>query len=79
MSSHHPDRPREGQPTAPDPTAHSLAGPRPPEYLIVLWVSEQLRDQIRRNNAALAQQLQDHGQVRHRRAAGPATELEAEP
>jgi hypothetical protein len=77
--SHRSDRPREGQPAAPDPTAHPLAGPRPPEYLIVLWVSEQLRDQIRRNNAALAQEYQDRGQVRHRRTAGPATELEAEP
>jgi hypothetical protein len=79
MSSHHPDRPREGQPTAPDPTAHSLAGPRPPECLIVLWVGEQLRDQIRRNNAALAQDLQDPALGPHRRTAGPATELEAEP
>ena len=59
--------------------AHSLAGPRRPEYVIVLWVSEQLRDQIRRNNAALAQELQDRGQPRQRRAAGPTTELEAEP
>jgi len=77
--SHRPGQPREGQRTGPDPTAHPLAGPRTPEYLIVLWVSEQLRDQIRRNNAALTQQLQDHSQVRHRRTAGPATELEAEP
>jgi hypothetical protein len=44
-----------------------------------LWVSEQLRGQIRRNNAALAQELQDHGELRHRRAAGPTTEREAEP
>ena len=76
---HRPDRPREGQQTGPDPAAHSLAGPRPPEYLIVLWVSEQLRDQIRRNNAALAQELQDRGQRRHRRTAGPTAEREAEP
>jgi hypothetical protein len=76
---HRPGQPREGQRTGPDPTAHPPAGARPPEYLIVLWVSEQLRDQIRRNNAALAQEYQDRGQVRHRRTAGPATELEAEP
>jgi len=76
---HHPDRPREGQPTGPDPTAHSLGGARPPQYLIVLWVSEQLRDQIHRNNAALAQELQDRGQQRHRRTPGPTSELEAEP
>jgi len=73
------DRPREGQRMELDPMAHSLAGPRPPEYLIVLWVSEQLRDQIRRNNAVLAQQFQEHGHLRHRRTAGSATELEAEP
>jgi hypothetical protein len=77
---HRPDRTREEDgPTGPGTTAHSLAGPRPPEYLIVLWVSEQLRDQIRRNNAALAQELQDHGQRRHRRTAGLAAEPEAEP
>jgi hypothetical protein len=76
---HDPDQPRAGQPTGPDPTAHPLAGHRPPEYLIALWVSEQLRDRIRRNNAALAQELQDHSQLRHRHTAGPATELEAEP
>jgi len=45
----------------------------------VLWVSEQLRDQIHRNNAALAQELQDRGQQRHRRTPGPTSELEAEP
>jgi hypothetical protein len=77
--NHQPDQPREGLPTGPDPAPPSLAGPRPPEYLVVLWVSEQLRDQIRRNNAALAQEVQDCGQLRHRRTAGPATELEAEP
>jgi hypothetical protein len=74
-----PDRTREeGEPTGPDPTTHSLAGPRAPEYLIVLWVSQQLREQIRRNNAALAREFQDHGQLRHRRTAGPTAELEAE-
>jgi hypothetical protein len=76
---HRPDRTREGQPTGPDTTAHPLAGPRAPEYLIVLWVSEQLRDQIRRNNAPLALELHDRGQLRHRRTAGPAAEREAEP
>jgi hypothetical protein len=78
--SRRPNRTRkEGEPTGPDPTTHTLAGPRAPEYLIVLWVSQQLRDQIRRNNAALAQESQDHGQPRHRRTAGPTAELEAEP
>jgi hypothetical protein len=76
---HHRDRPREGQRTGSDPTAHSPAGPRPPEYLIGLWACEQLRDQIRRNNAALAQEFQDHGQLQQQRTAGSTTELEAEP
>jgi hypothetical protein len=70
------DAPRKGQRTRPEPTAHPPAGPRPPEHLIVLWVSEQLRDQIRRNNAALAQELQHRA---HRRNVGPAAEREAEP
>jgi hypothetical protein len=74
-----PDRTRESQPTAPDDTAHSLAGPRAPEYVVVQWISEQLRGQIRRNSAALAQELQERGQLRHRRTAGPTTEREAEP
>jgi hypothetical protein len=68
--------PRKGQRSGAEPTAHSLAGPRPPEYLIVLWVNKQLRDQIRRNNAVLTQELQDRAQ---RRNAGPAAEREAEP
>ena len=76
---HHLDRPREGQRTGSDPTAHSPAGPRLPEYLSGLRACEQLRDQIRRNNAALAQQLQDDGQLSRQRTAGPTTELEAEP
>jgi hypothetical protein len=70
------DPPRDNPRTGPEPTAHSLAGPRPPEYLIVLRVSEQLRDQTRRNNAALAQELPERG---HRRDAGSAAEREAEP
>jgi hypothetical protein len=68
--------PREGQRTGPEPTAHPLAGHRTPEYVIVLWVSEQLREQARRNNAALAKELQERG---HRRNAGLAAEREAEP
>src|SRR5712691_11694382 len=39
----------------PDRDAHPLAGPRPPDYVIVTWVSEQLRDRIQRNNTALTQ------------------------
>jgi hypothetical protein len=63
----------------PESKAHPLARPRPPAYVIVLWVSEQLRERLRRNNAALAQELQDRGRRRHGRKAGPKAELEAEP
>ena len=61
-----------------DPGARPLAGPRRPEYVIEIWVSEQLRERIRRNNAALAH---DHQDARRRggRKAEPQPELEAEP
>ena len=61
-----------------DPGAHPLARPRHPEYVIKLWVSEQLRERIKRNNAAIAQDQQD---LRRRggRKAEPQPELEAEP
>jgi hypothetical protein len=75
---HRRDLAPESQHKRPDPTAHSLAGPKAPEYLIVLWVSQQLRDQIRRNNAALAQELHNR-QLRPRHTAGRSTQLEAEP
>ncbi len=35
-----------------------LAGSRPPEYVIVTWVSGQLRDRVQRNGASLAEALQ---------------------
>jgi hypothetical protein len=72
---------RKPGPTKPgtDPKAHPLAGPRPPAYVIVLWVNEELRQRIERNNAALAQELQDRGSRRHGREAGPKSEREAEP
>ncbi len=63
----------------PDPGAHPLACLRPPEYVIELWVAKELRDRIRRNNAALAQERQDRGRQRHGRKAEPEAELEAEP
>lgn len=59
--------------------AHPLAGPHPPEYVIVLWAGEQLRAQIQRNNAAIAAELQDRSKQRHGRKAEPSAELEAEP
>jgi hypothetical protein len=72
-----PARQRTGQ--QPDPGAHPLTGPRPAEYVIVTWVSEQLRDRIHRDNAALAQELGDLARRRHVRKAEPQAELEAEP
>jgi hypothetical protein len=59
--------------------AHPLEGPRPPEYVIVTWVSEQLRERLQRNSAALAQDRQDPGRQRHGRRAEPDAEIEAEP
>ena len=58
---------------------HPLAGSRPPEYVIVLWTTEQLRDRLQRNNAALAQELDDRGRHRHGRTVEPDAEIEAEP
>jgi hypothetical protein len=75
------DSARKRGPTkpGPDPKAHPLAGPRPPAYVIVLWVNQELRQRIQRNNAALAQDLQDRDNRRHGREAGPKSEPEAEP
>lgn len=39
-------------------TGHPLVGSRPPEYVIVTWVSEQLRDRVQRNGVSLAEALQ---------------------
>jgi hypothetical protein len=72
-----PARQQTGQ--QPDPGAHRLTGPRSPEYVIVTWVSEQLRDRLQRNNAALVQDHQDSARRRQVRKAEPQAELEAEP
>ena len=63
----------------PDPDTHLLAGRRPSEYVIAPWASEQLRDRIQSNNAALARELQDRDSQRHDRIAEPDKEPEAEP
>jgi hypothetical protein len=80
------DRARGSQPQGtaamtqpPDPGAHPLAAPRTSKYVTVSWVSEQLRDRIQRNNAALAQELQDRDRRRYGRRAGLDAEPEAEP
>jgi hypothetical protein len=62
-----------------DPVAHPLGGPRHPEDVIELWVSAQLRDRVRRNNAALAHDHEDPAGRRGGRKAEPQAELEAEP
>jgi hypothetical protein len=63
----------------PDPYTHHLAVTRPAVQVTELWASEQLRVQIQRNNAALAQELQGPGRQRHSGAAEPNAEPEAEP
>lgn len=63
----------------PDLEAHPLARSRTPEYVIVLWTSQQLRDRLRRNNAALATELQNRDRRRHGHNAEPSAEIEAEP
>jgi hypothetical protein len=50
-----------------------LAGSRPPEYVIVTWVSEQLRDRAQRNGASLAEALQA-GKKQDREPAHPELE-----
>jgi hypothetical protein len=50
-------------------------GTRPPEYVIELWVSEQLRDQLERSGISLAEALRIPGKS----AAAPEPDLEAEP
>ncbi len=77
-------RPRSSEKTrcheaAIDLDVHPLAGSRPPEYVIVLWTTEQLRDRLQRNNAALAQELHDRGRHRHGRTVESDAEIEAEP
>jgi hypothetical protein len=47
--------------------------------VLVTWVSEELRDRLQRNNAALAQDHKDSARRRHVRKAEPQAELEAEP
>ena len=37
---------------------HPLAGPRRPDYVIEVWVAQELRDRVRRNGISLAEALQ---------------------
>jgi len=50
-------------------------GTRPPEYVVVTWVSEQLRDRLRHHGMSLAEALQTPGP----RPGAPEPDLEAEP
>ena len=70
---------RERRRQEPNPTADSRAGQRPPSHVIVHWASEELRQRIERNNAALAQDLKSRDERRPSRMAAPTAELEAEP
>jgi len=63
-----------------DNADHPLAGYRPPEYVIVTWVNEQLRDRIQRNGASLAEIHQARDRQGSALAADPRLEdREAEP
>lgn len=50
-------------------------GTRPPEYVVEMWVSKQLRDRIGRNGISLAEALQTPDKL----ATAPQPDLEAEP
>jgi hypothetical protein len=65
------------QPQEDDPSYSR--GTRPPEYVIVTWISAELRDRLQRNNAALAQARQGRGTRAHGRKAEPEADREAEP
>jgi hypothetical protein len=65
-------QPQEDDPRNPQRT-------RPPEYVIVTWVSAELRDRIQRNNAAQVRARQNLGKRVHGRKAEPEAEREAEP
>jgi hypothetical protein len=58
------------------PDAHnSDSGRRPPEYVIVAWASQQLRDRIQRTAPSLAEALQAADPPE----PGPQPDPEAEP
>ena len=58
-----------------DRDAGHTPGTRPPEYVIELWVSRQLRDRIQRHGRSLAEALQ----AADTQARAPEPDLEAEP
>ncbi len=51
------------------------AGRRPPEYVVVTWVSEQLRDRIQQAGTSLTEAMR----AGSTQAPEPEAELEAEP
>ena len=51
-----------------DRIADAEPGTRPPEYVIELWVSQEMRERARRNAAALAESIQAE-KKQNRRAA----------
>ena len=58
-----------------DRSAEPKPGTRPPEYVVVTWVSEQLRDRIQRCGPSLDEALRTTRPPEH----SPQPELEAEP
>ena len=60
--------------------AEPQPGTRPPEYVIELWVSREMRERARRNAAALAESIQAEkkqrqaGKKQNREAARPELE-----
>lgn len=76
-----------GPPKGPDPMeqpqnqgADPEPGTRPPPYVVVTWVNEQLRDRIQRNAVALGDILQPKPERLPVRAAEPQLDdFEAEP
>lgn len=61
------------QPPEKDASHHPLAGTRPPEYVIVTWVCEELRNRAQRNCASLAEAIQT-GKKQDRDPAHPELE-----
>jgi hypothetical protein len=63
------------QPPARDSDPAQQPGRRPPQYVIVTWASQQLRDRIQRTGPSLAEALQ----AGNAQEPGPQQDPEAEP
>jgi hypothetical protein len=54
-------------------------GTRPPEYVIEVWVTKQLRERLQRNGKSLAEILQEPGDEKRETDRSPLADMEAEP